>query len=562
MRFLVAVGERGQRLRTPAFDAGFKRLAHRGPDGDTHREVSLAWGHASLSVCRLAITGGPMADEASHTMTARGERVIAFNGEIYNHRDLRAELDEYTWRTECDTEVVLHAWDRWREHCVDHLNGMFAFVIVDPARDTVFAARDRAGEKPLYYAQRGDVTYFASEIKAMPFPLVEVECADMRVLEFDFRAATPFKDVFALEPGRCLRIGGSRHLELSTYWTLPQPDTASNAPWLLDDLTGTLVDAVRIRARTDRPVAALVSGGLDSAIIHAIAQTEHLYTVGFADVDLDEVLDSAGLAVSGYLHDPSPPHVVSFGLDGARERLGDIAYHLDTPATWTALAQWFLASAIRREHGSGTVVLTGEGADETFAGYARYKVLSHIDSMRSDPALADYSPLQHHLFGGDIDILTRLLNRATPGAFTEHARDIVSTFANGPSLVRSAMRLDWHTTMQCLLRMLDRMMAAHQLEARCPFLDHRVVELAAQLPSRWLIDDYGTKLALREIARRLGVHRSITDEQRKRGFYVPWNKWTNGARGSRGAWDRGDFAKTMRQAWLDHGPAGRMRASQ
>jgi asparagine synthase (glutamine-hydrolysing) len=561
-------------LRTPAFEAGFKRIAHRGPDSVSHHDAALSWGHVSMSVCRLAITGGAHVEEASSVHTALGDLQLAFNGEIYNWRDLRAgPLRDYVWRTECDAEVVLHAWQHWGEHCVEFFNGMFAFVLVDPKRNLVFAARDRAGEKPLYIAEHKGVTYLASEIKALPIDLREVECQDLEALEFDFDRATPFHSVTSVPPGHTLRISTSTDLraEYSPYWELPQIDltrherSAKHISVLLDDITDELVDAIRIRARTERPLAALVSGGLDSAIIQAVTGAENRYTVAFDD-EQDAIMPTAYAAANGYLHNGRTLRRIVFTLNGAKTWLPDIAYHLDTPATWTAIAQWFLAKQIRADLGHGTVVLTGEGADETFGGYSRYKVLQHIDAMRDDPALVDYLPLEHHLFGSDATLLTRLLDRSD-GKHSEHVREIVGRVIPfkdhraQPSLVRAAMRLDWHTTMQCLLRMLDRMMMAHALEARCPFLDHRVVELTAQLPADLLVGPAGTKLALREIARRLGVHRSITEETRKRGFYVPWNAWTSAARGSRGAWDRSDFAKTMRQAWLDHGPAGRMRAN-
>jgi asparagine synthase (glutamine-hydrolysing) len=560
--FLVAVGPSGVQLRTPEFEAGFQRLAHRGPDSRVDRETNLPWGHASMSTCRLAITGHDDGHEASRMTTSLGDIVVAFNGEIYNHHDLRRELDDCAWRTECDTEVILHAWRRWGASCVEHLNGMFAFVLVDPRSGVVFAVRDRAGEKPLYIAELEGATFFASEIKALPVPLREVECLDMEALEFDIGPTTPFAGVAAVRPGHCVRLDGCLPRE-TAYWELPvarDPAPGSlrampvNINRLLDELTETVVDAIRIRASTTQPLVALVSGGLDSAIIHAVAQAEHLYTVAFDDADRDDLLMTAQRAADGYRPGHRILRPVSFGLDDARAWLGDIAYHLDTPATWTAIAQWALARAIRDNHGHGAVVLTGEGADETFGGYSRYRVLSHIDAMRDDVVLEHYRPLQHHLVGSDHDILTRLLDRSD-GVHIGHAREIVHnlvTFAEHrakPSLVRAAMRLDWHTTMQVLLRMLDRMFMAQSLEPRCPFLDHRVVELAAQLPCAWVVGPAGTKLALREVARRLGVHRTIIDEPSKRGFYCPWNAWTGAARGTRGAWDRSDFFREMKATW-------------
>jgi asparagine synthase (glutamine-hydrolysing) len=517
-------------------------LAHRGPDGNGVAQFCLGPLHVTLGGTRLAIVGGsgvpiPFIDRASQI-------AVAYNGEIYNWRALRAELgDGVPWQTECDVEVLTRAWRRWGVNALTKLNGMFAFVLVDLLDKTVYAVRDRAGEKPLYYARDGAWNLcFASEIKALGVPLVLGPCEELEALEFDCLEKTPFAGVLALEPGHFLTMRGKEDVDLRCWWKLPEASQQPVRRAIVDDLTALVHDAVSIRANAEVPVAVLLSGGLDSAIIQAVAKSEHLYTIDFDG----EALGDATIAAGG-----QSVQALRFDLEDAVVALPQIAWHLDTPATWTALAQWFLARRIARD--GNRIVLSGEGADELFGGYARYKMLRHLDSMSRDPWLANYDPLRTHLLGSSDEVLARMLTRNPRGASA--VMELVNQFSGSGSLVRRAMRLDWHTTMQVLLRMLDRMMMAWSLEGRCPFLDHRIIEAAAAMPDSWLVGPDGTKLVLRGVARRLGVPERVVASTNKRGFSVPWNTWT-GAKpsGSRGAYDRSGFAAAMQSAWLDAFP--------
>lgn len=511
-------------------DLPLSKLHHRGPDGQGSVVVELDQMTVSLGMTRLAIVDR----RTIQTPFRDGSIIIAYNGEVYNHRELRRELSNgESWRTECDVEVITRGWKRWGSKVLDHLNGMFAFVLVDTEQRVVFVARDRAGEKPMYYSVQPDGMYFASEIKALPIILQETVCRDLDLFEFDCLENTPFKDVHTLLPGHAMEVRSLNDYEISQWWQLPECTPKSVN---LEEVQETIVDAVRIRTENcEVPLAVLFSGGIDSSIIQAITQSTNLYTVSLTD---EEIVRSDAKAVS-------------FNAKNLLEVLPQVAYHLDTPATWTAICQWFLSERMSQD---GVVVsISGEGADELFGGYSRYRILWHLDQVRHDPALRNYGPLKRYLIGSDEEILAKLIDRSN-GKHFDRALEIVKKYGGEGELVTRAMRIDWHTTMQCLLRMADRMTSAFSMENRAPFLDHRVIELAMKLPKhyriggQWPTTEGSTKAVLREVAKRLGVSFEIYNEPSKRGFAVPWGKWFP-SEGRRGIWDRTDFARRMRNAW-------------
>jgi asparagine synthase (glutamine-hydrolysing) len=477
--------------------------------------------------------------------------LIAFNGEVYNWRALRNELADGThWETQCDTEVVAHAWRRWGVGMLDHLNGMFSFALVDLWQNVVLLARDRAGEKPLYYSSHEGALFFASEVKAIGSPLVEgPPPAEVDVLEFDCLSDTPFQGIHRLGPGQYLLLqepSDLQHPKPTTWWRFPSDiDTGMTFDQAVDETEALVVDAIRLRGQgLEVPTTALVSGGLDSAIIQAVLRLPQVFCCTFPQDNMDWI-PQAQMASKGAEVVP-----VTFGLEDALRDLNLVAYHLDTPATWTALSQWFLAKEMKAR--GFKVVLSGEGADELFAGYSRYRILWWLSQARWDPQLTTYQMLIDLMTAGsDTDILTKMLDRSPKNRSYAQAKALVLEFAATGDLVADMFRVEWHTTMQCLLRMADRMMAAHSMENRSPFLDHRLVELAARMPTRHKITATRSKAVLREVALRVGVDPRIVNDPTKVGFVVPWNKWRGpmAQGGNRGAWDRGDFARTLQAAW-------------
>ena len=516
-------------------------LRHRGPDA--YGVVRVALGHRSgwIGGSRLAITG---ADEPISMPLAFGHLgiVLAFVGEVYNWRALRAELsdDALPWRTESDAEVVARAWRRWGPGALDRFNGMFAFALADLHDGILHLARDRAGEKPLYYATDGDALRFASEIKAIGLPLEEAACRDADALEFDCLRDVPFAGVAALLPGERAEWRPGAPLALHTWWSPPVLPPADEPVLPVGDrLTEAVRDAVQIRVPEEVPFAVLVSGGLDSALIQAVAHAPRVYCLRFPDDGLDP-LPLAQQAAVGAEVVP-----VTFGLRDAERVLDQVAWHLDTPATWTALAYWFLAQRMAAD--GVRVVLTGDGADELFGGYARYRALWWLEQMRADPALADYSSMLGQLLGtaDDEALLARVLDRGD----ATHSRALVERLQGDGDLPARMARADWHTTMQVNLRMVDRIMMAHGIENRSPLLDPRVIDIGFRMRTDCKITPNESKAALREVARRLGVPHAIIADRCKAGLAVPWNRWRRASAGLRGPWDRSDFRDAMRAAW-------------
>lgn len=538
-------------------------LAHRGPDSSGVRSVSLSWGYVDFGCTRLSIVG----DDAVPVPGYFQDVTLTFCGEIYNWRELRSELSDGTpWETNCDTEVVARAWRRWGPDMLSRFNGMFAFALVDPKTNQVLLARDRAGEKPLFYAVHEGALFFSSEIKALSVPLIPTPeaCPELDVLEFDCLDRTPFQGVSRLGPGQYILINNPDDLQNpqpKTWWALPS-EVDEDMSWdrAVAETEATLVDAIMIRASADVQMTALVSGGLDSAIVQAVARFPEVLCCSFPNDAMDWMPD-ARLAAQGAVVVP-----VTFGLPEALRDLEQVAYHLDTPATWTALCQWFLAREIKAR--GYKVVLTGEGSDELFGGYSRYRILWWLSQARQDPQLRNYQPLLNVTIGQDEMTLANLLDRSPGHRSIAHALTLVRRFTTGKDLPADMARVEWHTTMQCLLRMADRMMASQGLENRSPFFDYRVIELATRIPTRHKITPTWSKAVLRAVALRLGVPKAIVDNPNKVGLVVPWNKWRAATtEGGRGAWDRGDFREQMNKAWLqafqggtnacsDHGRGG------
>lgn len=538
-----------------AVEQGLDRMRHRGPDGSGGACVRVpgrpdCW-ETLLGQRRLAVVGG-MDVEVPYRYPDIGV-TLAFNGEIYNWRDLRAELGG-EWATECDAEVIARAWKRWGEDCLRRFNGDFAFVLVDvsnPAEPVAFAARDRAGVKPLYWTRTADgEVWFASEIKALPVEFRPQPVTVAEVLEFDCLEHTRWCGVQSLLPAHAVLMRLDRMaapVMPRPWWRLPEPAGAyADEPAIrtAGRVLELLEDAVRIRCRPERPTTLLLSGGLDSAILQRLARYDVAYCLTFPGTPFDVEEEARAAARPG-----TDLRFVTFGKDDLLRDLDRIAWHLDTPAIWTAACQWALFSRIRQD--GFAVVLSGEGADELFGGYTRYRVLHWIQRMVDDPRLDGYGPTIQHLVGGlGESLVAKMIDRSPGGCLGVVARDLVTRFGGDGDLVAMASRVEWHTTMQVLLRIADRMSSAFGVEARPPFLDYRLAELLATLPPESRVNDRESKSVLREVGRLLGVSPRITEERAKKGFTIPWPQWFPEARtGSRGAWDRGLWVQMADAAW-------------
>jgi len=551
-------------------DHANQQQAYRGPDAAGVHVIHMGSISITLAMTRLRIT-----DQSDIPVPYRYPQwgiTLAYNGEIYNWKEIRAELDN-PWETNCDAEVLAAAWFHEGPKCLDRLNGMWSFILVDENTQSVWACRDRAGEKPLYLAREPnnpDTTYFASEIKGLPIALTEQPCLDVEIFDFDCRSELPIANVTAVEPATLLHVDLIANTTTSRkWWSLPheadqeQVCTLPKYTETIDELRHLISNAIKIRVPEQVQYGILLSGGLDSAIIQAIAKSDHLYCLTFPDYDTLNVSDMAYLAAKG-----SPVQEVTFSRQDLIDILPTVAYHLDTPATWTAICQWHTFK--RAASDKCQVVISGEGADELFLGYTRYRILWRLSQIFTDPLLVDYQPLAYYYLQRSADdILAGALNRADIGNREAYygVKKIVQEYgahATDADLATRMSRIDWATTMQVLLRMADRMASAHSIENRSPFLDHRVIELATSLPLSWKIAQQSNKTILRDVAYRFGVHPRVVHEQTKRGFTIPWPQWRSDpgtaqlARKTRGVWDRSDYAEMSLKAWRDNclrGPA-------
>ena len=499
-------------------------LHHRGPDGMgvyTGSRVGLA--HARLSIIDVAGGAQPLTNED-------GQVIVTYNGEVYNYVELRSELEArgHTFRTRCDTEVLVHAYEQCGEAMLQRLNGQFAFAIYDRRHESVFMARDRFGVRPLLYAERKGNLYFASEAKAI-FATGEVPAEpDPAGLDevFTFWAAraprTPFLGIRALPPGH-FAIWRQGRLRVSQYYSLRYPGADVEPGGALDTLDELMRSSVALRMRADVPVGGYLSGGLDSGITCALAATHtphdlRTFSVTFEDPRLDESEFQRMVAGQiGSRHD-----VQHIGANEIAEVFPDVVRHAETPLVRTAPAPLFLLSRLTRDRGI-KVVLTGEGADELFLGYDLFKeTLVRLFCLRQPeskirPRLFDrlypyltgtartgdfwrrfflqaawpsdplFSHLPRWLLTSRIkdfyssDMRVALLGRDPLGELRASLPDDFMKWAP----VHRAAYLEMVTLLEpyLLSSQGDRMGLAHGVEGRFPYLDHRLFEFAAALPA-------------------------------------------------------------------------------
>ena len=537
--------------------------AHRGPDGKAiwqHPAGHVGFAHRRLAIIDLSTGDQPIGDGAGSW--------ISYNGEIYNYIELRAELGSKMFRTSSDTEVALRAYQQWGTDCVKHFRGMFAFSLWDEETQTLFCARDRFGVKPFYYAEVDGVLYFASEIKTLiPFlPSVETDLEGLKdylCFQFCLGGKTLFKRVKELLPGHTLTVRGGR-VVVSRYWEVYyRPDFQHTAPYFENAVRELMAESVALHLRADVPVGAYLSGGLDSSIVASLAaETEGSEFLAFTgrfgdDPAYDESMYAREMAEwKGF-----QVMDIDIGAQDFVNTIEKVIYHLDSPVAGPGSFPQYLVSALAAKHRK--VVLGGQGGDEIFGGYTRYLVAyfeqcikGAIDgTMKSGKfvvtyesiipnlvALRNYKPLLKEFWrDGLFDDLDRryfrLINRAPAlgdeinwaalGQYDpwETFRSIFHGANVGhESYFDSMTHFDFKTLLPALLQVEDRVSMAHGLESRVPFLDHRIVELAATIPADIKFENGNMKHVLRT-AMRSKLPDRIFNRQDKMGFPVPLHEW-------------------------------------
>jgi asparagine synthase (glutamine-hydrolysing) len=534
-------------------------LNHRGPDASgIHVSGSAGLAHARLSIIDLQCGAQPMS-------TADGNLWITFNGEIFNYIELREKLqgDGYHFLTRSDTEVILHAYREYGEDCVNHFNGQWAFAIWDAAEKKLFLSRDRAGVRPLFYAKTSNTFLFASEIKALfacPGFSRELDAQGIDQI-FTFWSAIPprtaFRNVLQLPPAHSLTVMKDS-IRVEKYWSVPylqsgQPSCNGHEGALAEELLHLLEDATRIRLRSDVPVGAYLSGGLDSTVTTALARAVvgdrlRSFSISFDDRDFDESnYQKEASAFIGTQHSE-----VSCSHADIASAFPEVIWHTEQPVVRTAPVPMFLLSGLVHQSGF-KVVLTGEGADEALGGYDIFKEAKirrfwgrNLESKwrplllkRLYPYLQDFqrqptahlkhffrvtaedlsSPFFSHLPRWELTTKLKLLLSADFRAQTENydairelEASLPADFIEWPHFAQAEyLEAKYFLAGYLLSSQGDRMAMAHSVEGRYPFLDYRVVEFAAKLPARLkmkvLNEKYLLKRACRSVVPESILHR-------------------------------------------------------
>lgn len=501
------------------------RLRHRGPDQSRlhHEQVSPS-GTLTLGQTRLNVV-----DRRDIELPVRSDgSSIVFNGEIYNHPELRRELEQLGWhfQTRTDTEVALVAYLQWGSACLERFNGMFALAIWDGTR--LFCARDRMGKKPLFYRCGPGRIEFASEIKAFD----DLEFAGHELFdlfEFCFNEHTLYRDVFALRPGHYLTFEPLRGVcEKRLWWDIEHRigRRITGEREAVDTFVGLLEDAVRLRLRADVPTTLMLAGGLDSSLIAALSRPAETFTCQFEE--FRETINE-----ERYVRDLSDR--LGFDVNVIRptreeffQDLPALAYHLEMPTGSFSVFPLYRMGAACAARGY-KVTLTGEGSDELFAGYARNEFLFDDAADRLDAKRRHYASMLARYRGCDLDRFCRMASRSgLHGA--SHMRTFLSEhWSARRSLIENVCYVESRLFLQPLLQMADRMFMAHGVENRCPFLDHRIVEFAFSLEDSLRYRDGCGKWIVRKAAEKvLPKGTLLLDRPVKDGLPTPVNQWMQG----------------------------------
>lgn len=542
-----------------------QRLEHRGPDG--HATWAAASGNAAFGHARLAIIDLTTGDQP---MAAESGCVVTYNGEIYNYLELRGELGGASFRSGSDTEVILRAYEKWGERCVEHLRGMFAFALWDPRIQRLFVARDRFGIKPFYYTVTDDGFYFASEAKALlPF-MARVESDleglhDYLSFQFCLGDKTMFAGVRQLRPAHAGWVTLDGTLQTRQYWEVQYDlDWSHDEAWFVEQLQVALDDSIRVHLRSDVEVGAYLSGGIDSSLMASMARevTPSARIQGFnGKFAHGEAFDESRYARALATERNLVLHEVEITAADFVESMPRVVYHLDYPVAGPgSLPQYIVARKVA-EHIK--VVLGGQGGDEIFGGYARYLVAyweqcikGAIDGTMNSgnfvvtyqsiipnlQTLRDYKPLIQEFWAQGIfeerdRRYYRLINRANtfgdiinwglfraPSSFDEFREIFWGANVGKESYFDSMTHFDFKTLLPALLHVEDRMSMAHGVESRVPLLDHRLVELAATVPANIKFQN-GELKRLLKVAFASRLPAAIRERKDKMGFPVPLQTW-------------------------------------
>ncbi len=549
-------------------------ITHRGPDSFGLRCDGLAaLAHRRLSIVDLSTGQQPLANEDETIW-------IVYNGEIYNHAEIRRELESrgHRYKTRSDTETIVHAYEQWGDDCVRRFRGMFAFALWDARRRRLLLVRDRLGIKPLYWAIAGNLLLFGSEIKALlasgvltPEPNVDV-IPELLATRYVSGRDTLFRGVRKLLPGHMLSFENGE-VRTRQYWDVPVgehdglPELGRNPgeAQVVDRFLDLLEESVRLRLMSDVPLGMFLSGGIDSSAVAAlmaglIDRPLQTFSVAFRDRAFNELEYSRQVARA--IHADSHEVVIDDG--DFFDALPRLVWHEDEPIAHPSSVPLYFVSALARQH--VTVVLTGEGSDELLAGYGKYprvawnwragtvyerivpaplrariaRALPSVLPQRVDryarrsfltldrtPQSMVFDNFAAIRIADQRELLAASLRRSSTMAHAYEASLAYFERPNGhTTLLDRLLYADIKTYLVELLMKQDQMSMAASIESRVPFLDHKLVEFAARLPDEWKLSGWTTKRVLRHAMK--GILPEAILNRPKMGFPVPFGSWVRG----------------------------------
>lgn len=561
--------ERQNWVERSALESMNKQIIHRGPD-DAGFYVSENVGLAMrrLSIVDLQTGQQPVSNED-------GSIWLVYNGEIYNHQELRGRLEGqgHRYRSRSDTETIVHLYEEYGRHCVRHLRGMFAFALWDTRRRRLFAARDRLGIKPFYYRHTSGTFLFASEIKALlayPGTRAELNRASLpEYVAFGYLSGveTLFAGIRKLPPGHTLEVDESGHVAIEPYWDLPFPSQVEPRPesYYTDTYRGLLEEAVGSHLMSDVPLGVFLSGGIDSSAVAALMTKQQrapiqTFSVGYEEAASSELPYARIVAA----HLGSVHHEVRVSREEFFQALPRVIWHEDEPLAWPSSVSLYFVAKLAREY--ATVVLTGEGSDETLAGYARYawtlwnarldriyrrlvpggvrrlcrealvdsswltaglhRKLGHTFLARDGSSLASFYFDNFYSAFSDGEQTALLTDELRTTTGTAYYNSLAYWEKSSGDLLARLLYTDIKTYLVELLMKQDNVSMAASLESRVPFLDHVLVEFTTGIPASLKTRGLAGKCILKSAVKDL-LPRSILF-RRKMGFPTPWRSWLAG----------------------------------
>jgi asparagine synthase (glutamine-hydrolysing) len=560
--------DRGQRANPDTVVRMNQQIAHRGPDDDGFFvEENVALAMRRLSIIDVQTGHQPLANET-------GDIWIVFNGEIYNHQQLRAELEGkgHRYHSRSDTETIVHLYEEYGRECVRHLRGMFAFAIWDRRHRLLFCARDRLGIKPFYYRWDGAAFIFGSEIKTiLQYPGVTPQVnrsvlAEYLAFGYITGSDTMFEGIHKLMPGQTLEIDEIGTLKIDVYWNLGiEADTEPHPrEYYVKGYRELFEQCVGSHLMSDVPLGVFLSGGLDSSAVAALTSKIRgdqiqTFAVGYGEEEFSELRFAR--EVAGHIR--SDHHEVRLSRQEFFEALPKLIWHEDEPLVWPSSVSLYFVARLARER--VTVVLTGEGSDETLAGYTRYPWT--LLNFRMDQAYRALTPaafrgwvrsgmesslltapvrrkLEHTFLARDgnswpsfyfdnfysafsaLEQTELLTPEALASAGNAYAGSMAAWERSTGDLLHRLLYTDINGYLIELLMKQDQMSMAASVESRVPFLDHALVEFTARIPSAYATKGMAGKFILKQAVEDLLPTPIIY--RKKMGFPTPWAYWLAG----------------------------------